>query len=523
MGGWVDFTMINRSIFFLLFIGVVFLSCDDNQSDNKLLPTEINSSHFGTYLYEDIDCSGSDIQYATIDQNGITLFDYLGDSCDDTVDCYSSNIYGLIELSQDTFLIIFEEGSSITNGEIYMHGDSSLTLTYEGNNGPVEYSWDKIKDEIYSFTPVCDQEYGYTKNKADMMVYAVNNDGDLLWKNYINGGIWDLASSVTPMQNGGYMVLGIFDGFESSGCCYTVDYDHRDIVKLDGDGNIEWQKKINISTDGFYNDGHLPIGSSLFETSWGDLVFLTVGAPGNNKLMIVMMDSEGVIIWTKIYFDDDINYSFGAAEILETDDENLALSAYSWPSGLIAILDYESGEILEENDLPCGRCKRIIKSGDGFALLGTGGSDNYVSLVKVDDSGTLIWSKVYDDPSLWEPLDLIHTEDGGFLIFGYSKPAPYATLVKTDDEGNEEWRKRFNDYVGHSNGWIHQTEDGGYFMVSGYAVTKLDSECNVEWNAAAPTGFDKNFNNGMVSGINHDMKKIDGGAIMVGYGSSDWE
>ena len=109
------------------------------------------------------------------------------------------------------------------------------------------------------------------------------------------------------------------------------------------------------------------------------------------------------------------------------------------------------------------------------------------------------------------------------LIFGNSKPAPYATLVKTDDEGNEEWRKRFNDYVGHSNGWIHQTEDGGYFMVSGYAVTKLDSECNVEWNAAAPTGFDKNFNNGMVSGINHDMKKIDGGAIMVGYGSSDWE
>ena len=113
------------------------MSCDDSQSDNKLLSTEINSIHFGTYLYEDIDCSGSDIQYATIDQNGITLFDYLGDSCDDTVDCYSSNTYGLTELSQDTFLIISEEGSSITNGEIYMHGDSSLTLTYEVNNVPV--------------------------------------------------------------------------------------------------------------------------------------------------------------------------------------------------------------------------------------------------------------------------------------------------------------------------------------------------------------------------------------------------
>ena len=58
-------------------------------------------------------------------------------------------------------------------------------------------------------------------------------------------------------------------------------------------------------------------------------------------------------------------------------------------------------------------------------------------------------------------------------------------------------------------------------MVSGYAVTKLDSECEVEWNAAAPFGFEKYFNNGMVTGINHDMKKIDGGAVFTGYGAED--
>ena len=117
----------------------------------------------------------------------------------------------------------------------------------------------------------------------------------------------------------------------------------------------------------------------------------------------------------------------------------------------------------------------------------------------------------------------VFAEDDGFLLFGYSQPPPYATLVKTDAQGNEEWRKKYDDYIGGGKGWIHKTEDGGYFMVSGYAVTKLDSECEVVWNAAAPFGFEKYFNNGMVSGINHDMKKIDGGAIMVGYGSADWE
>jgi hypothetical protein len=72
-----------------------------------------------------------------------------------------------------------------------------------------------------------------------------------------------------------------------------------------------------------------------------------------------------------------------------------------------------------------------------------------------------------------------------------------------------------------SQGWIHETDDGGYFMASGYAVTKLDQNENIEWNSG--TGFDKFFNNGMVSGINHNMKKIDGGAVMCGYGSASWE
>ena len=93
----------------------------------------------------------------------------------------------------------------------------------------------------------------------------------------------------------------------------------------------------------------------------------------------------------------------------------------------------------------------------------------------------------------------------------------------TDDEGNEEWRKIFNDFRCGFGGWIHQTDDGGFLIVSEMDVAKLDSDYNVVWNAVSPKGFQKFFNNGMVSGINHDMKKIDGGAIMVGYGSSDWE
>ena len=55
-------------------------------------------------------------------------------------------------------------------------------------------------------------------------------------------------------------------------------------------------------------------------------------------------------------------------------------------------------------------------------------------------------------------------------------------------------------------------------MASVYAVTKLDANGNVEWNAAGSFSFAKYFNNGMVTASNKNMRKIDGGAVFTGYG-----
>ena len=156
------------------------MSCDDSQSDNKLLPTEINSIHFGIYIDEDDDCSDNDIQYATLDNEGITIFDYLGDDCDDTVACYNTHTYELSEITQDSFLIISEAGSVIVDGMINIDEDSTMMFSYSTNAGSDEYMWVKISEDVLSFTHTCDQEYGSTKDIADIMVYAVSDDGNLL-------------------------------------------------------------------------------------------------------------------------------------------------------------------------------------------------------------------------------------------------------------------------------------------------------------------------------------------------------
>ena len=58
-------------------------------------------------------------------------------------------------------------------------------------------------------------------------------------------------------------------------------------------------------------------------------------------------------------------------------------------------------------------------------------------------------------------------------------------------------------------------------MTSGCAVTKLNSDGSVDWQASSASGFNKVFNNGVVTGSNSNMVQIQGGAIMVGYGSSN--
>lgn len=499
---------------------MLFITCSKNESSNTNSTDIEIMPYYGTYLYQDKQCSGADIQYTTIDENGISFFDYLGDNCDDTVECYSFQTFDLMEMSSDTLLIMADEESDVTNGIVYIASDSLIIVSYDSNNGPEEYQWDKINDEIHSFTPICDQEYQNTKDIADIVVYAVSDNGDLLWENYLNGGIWDLGSAITTTQDGGYLIIAEFDAIEWGGCCYTHDSDTRDIIKLNSQGEMEWEKEITYSNYGV-SEYYLHISLGLFKTSQGDIVFQaqTGSRVGFN---LIMMNQQGDLIWSREY------QEFHANEITENVSGQLVLLGWSGSTMLLKILDNTNGDIISEKEYP-GLFYPIAATSAGQDLVVTGfikrnDSLNYspMFLLKIDDQGNEIWRKIWNQETEISrgPLDVIETNDGGFLIFCQTDPPPYATLIKTDSEGNEEWRKKYDDYVGGGKGWIHHTDDGGFFMASGYAVTKLDPNGLVEWQAACSSCFDKYFNNGKVTGTNYDMRPIKGGAVMVGYG---WE
>ena len=140
--------MINlKTLFFI--IGFTYsLSCSKvgsgsvNSSDAEIQP------YFGTYLLQDVDCSGSDIQYLKIDIDGVSIFDFLGDSCDDTVSCYSIKDFDISESSIDTILNISNEDSDISNGLVQIISDSLLVVSYDYSNEYLKFEREKADRNI---------------------------------------------------------------------------------------------------------------------------------------------------------------------------------------------------------------------------------------------------------------------------------------------------------------------------------------------------------------------------------------
>ena len=136
--------------FLLLFPVFFFMIFSCSKSPIKSEKSDLqnqSSPFFGTYLYTDNECGGQDIQYATINVEGITFYDLLSDACDDTVECYTKDSYELSETSEDTFLITLDIDNGLQYAELHIQNDTAFTITYPSSNGTIKsYNWEKIKN-----------------------------------------------------------------------------------------------------------------------------------------------------------------------------------------------------------------------------------------------------------------------------------------------------------------------------------------------------------------------------------------
>lgn len=260
------------------------------------------------------------------------------------------------------------------------------------------------------------------------------------------------ANSVELTDDGGYIVAGWYD---VQGLFTSEFY----LIKTNENGDTLWARTYGtkIDSNARHNGGNL--GYHAIQSADGG--YLMVGeihgfGAGLADVYVVKTDSNGKLIWSRTYGTSEADYS---EAVLETSDGDFVIVGFTEATNV---------------DL----------------------RDAY--MLKISDSGTLIWSKTFGGESIDALTKIVETFDGGLMAVGYSfsfgEDGSDVYAIKTDSDGNIEWQKT---YGGIENDWGYSVVNtlDSCFALTGTSLSygagnadiialKLDSLGSVIWSKA---------------------------------------
>ncbi|MFC2170366.1 T9SS type A sorting domain-containing protein [Calditrichota bacterium] len=292
---------------------------------------------------------------------------------------------------------------------------------------------------------------------------------DSLWS-YTYGGRYS-ESCCTLIQTAD-------QGFALAGDITVSPYRHFQLIKTDSAGNQDWIKSYGALRYSYYcysaiqtlDDGFVLVGASY-----------TPGGESDYDYLLIRTDSDGDTLWSKKYGGTGGDY---CSSVIQTPDSGFVLAGYSWSFGAgysdawllkvssngDSIWSVTFGDIYNDycNSMIFTKDSCIVFAGEFLYPDSSGMQDFW--LVKIDNSGRLIWSRTYDVGELDMTRSVIQTADSGFVIVGSISPIENFDadwlVLKTNSTGDSLWSQTFggseNDYCNS----VIQTADGG-FMLAG--------------------------------------------------------
>lgn len=254
-------------------------------------------------------------------------------------------------------------------------------------------------------------------NLLDIYLVKTDDQGDTLWTRTYGDTLSESGNAVLTTPDGGYVIAG----YTSAGGARGADLL---LAKTDDSGEIEWWKTYG----GLYDD----YGYSVERTPDGG--FVVVGTThsygsGDSDIYTVRTDESGDTLWTRTFggADKDDGFSIKKAS---SGGYIIAGTTESFGAGMSDVyllrID-DSGDTLWTRTIGGGNLERgfsVAESGEGnYIVTGNamsfGGGDDDIYLIKVNDDGTVLWSKVFDE-ALDQSGQSIHvTADGGYIIAGF--------------------------------------------------------------------------------------------------------
>lgn len=391
----------------------------------------------------------------------------------------------------------------------------------------------------------------------------INAQPSIMWKKTYGGSEFDGAYSIKQTYDDGYVVAGFSNSKDGDVSENANSNEHYWVLKLDKDGDIEWEKTYGSSSADYAHDiqqtsdkGYIVVGNSNGS-------FIDFGQRlGKSDYGIIKLDSIGNVEWEKAYGGDlnDI-----AEAVQQTKDGGYIVAGRSESES--SYLGYNNGYfdfwILKLNSIGVIDWKKhyggidddkpysmTISKDGGYVIAGYTRSKNIdlelkngfedFWVIKIDNIGNIIWEKTYGGTSNERAHSIKETNEGGFIIAGWSESNDQDVgdnygeedywVIKLDSEGNLEWEQNYGGWSSDKAESIYQTNDGGYVVAGSsfsdnkdiaennggldFWILKLDSLGYIDW--------ERNYGGSYWEWANTVIQDRDGNIIVAGQtGSSD--
>ena len=153
-----------------------------------------------------------------------------------------------------------------------------------------------------------------------------------------------------------------------------------------------------------------------------------------------------------------------------------------YPLILFPLLSFGQGTFQRSYDLGAteSACTVVQTFDKGYAICGikSGGSNPYAFLLRTNEAGDTLWSKIFPDYLIFGERIMQETSDSGFIICGNDDSV---FLIKTDKNGDIRWTSHL---PGKSVTAVIQTADRGFILsVNGTTtgLVKTDVLGNLLW------------------------------------------
>jgi|688.fasta_scaffold20513_9 hypothetical protein len=313
----------------------------------------------------------------------------------------------------------FQNGGHMTFTQINLAGDTTLTrvtqITGANQYGGASQALKALPDARIIMV---DSKVPLGSNQSDAALVLFGPDGDTLWTHSYGVVLSDALTAVDTVP-GGYALFGTVS---------TGQYYDMRLIRTDTAGNVLWEQ-----TYGGFEDQQCYSGQRTLD---GGYVLSGFKYFNNDhvNMYVVKVDSAGVEQW---------DYTYGSPWI-----DNAGFIRQLPDSGYVLV----GAQRISENAF-----KRA-------------------AIYRLDPSGSVVWSTVFDDVSARSVLYAapVIASDGyvaaGDQNFG---SITHGLLLKSDLVGNLVWRRTYNTttQVDHYFYDLERTLDGGFIM----AGTAFDS------------------------------------------------